>query len=194
MNISGIILAGGESSRMGVEKGLVSFLGRPMIEHVIDHMTPACDELIISANNKEYERYLLPVVPDTFINSGPLAGIVACMQVAAGTKCLVASCDLPLVSTRLFNYLIRHSADHDITVFKNGDFIQPLCGVYNRSIYKRLIDYIRKGDVGLQYLLKQFDTLVLDPAAITGIKPGEEMINFNSRHEIKAFEKTLDKK
>ena len=79
MSITGIILAGGKSRRMGgVDKGLMDFLGKPMVAHVLQRLTPQVDEVFINAN-REPERYAVfgqPVVQDDIADfAGPLAGL-----------------------------------------------------------------------------------------------------------------------
>jgi len=78
--ITGSILAGGESRRMGTEKGLVDFRGKPMIAYAVDAFLPYCDQILISANNASYNYLGFQVVKDEFPDSGPLGGIYSCLK------------------------------------------------------------------------------------------------------------------
>lgn len=77
MQVGAIILAGGKSSRMGVDKGLMLLNEKPMVQHVIDAVKLVADEIIIVANNKEYKQFGYTVISDEIENAGPLAGICA---------------------------------------------------------------------------------------------------------------------
>ena len=77
MDITGIILSGGKSLRMGQDKGLMSLDGKFMIEHVIDHIKPLCKQILISANQEEYHKFGYPVVRDEIKDIGPAGGIVS---------------------------------------------------------------------------------------------------------------------
>lgn len=99
MSISGVILAGGQSRRMGgVDKGLLDFLGKPMISHVIQRLGPQVDEILINAN-REIERYQAfghPVIADDIMGyAGPLAGLHKGMRMAKHPYVLMVPCDSP---------------------------------------------------------------------------------------------------
>ena len=77
--ITGIVLAGGKSSRMGQEKGLAEFDGKPMIAYALEALAPLCTEILISSNSNAYNHLGYRVVPDIIANSGPMGGIYSCM-------------------------------------------------------------------------------------------------------------------
>jgi len=73
--ITGIILAGGKSSRMGMDKGFCALNGKPMVQYAIDILEQTCDSIIICSNNSDYELFDLPVIPDIIKDIGPMGGI-----------------------------------------------------------------------------------------------------------------------
>ena len=99
MTITGIILAGGLGRRMGgIDKGLVSFLGQPMVAHVAQRLSPQVDEILINANREiaQYEALGYSVISDDITGfAGPLAGLQKGMHVASGTHVLTVPCDSP---------------------------------------------------------------------------------------------------
>ncbi len=118
--ISCIILAGGQAQRMqGQDKGLVSFRGRPLIEHVIDRVKPQVDQIIISANRntEHYACYTDQVIPDQNPGfSGPLAGIASCMPHCRHALTLVVACDMPQLPKNLVTRLSSAIHEHEVAI------------------------------------------------------------------------------
>ena len=108
--VAAVILAGGQGSRMGgADKGLVVYEGRPLVEWVLDALTPQVDELVISANRNldTYATYGHRVLPDTLSDyPGPLAGVLAALQGVAADWLLVAPCDTPHLPADLASRLL----------------------------------------------------------------------------------------
>ncbi len=75
MQATGIILAGGKSSRMGEDKGLVLLNGKPMIQYVIEALKGVVSDIIIISNNASYNKFGIPVYPDIIKDKGPVGGI-----------------------------------------------------------------------------------------------------------------------
>lgn len=102
MNITGLILAGGEGRRMGgCDKGLQPYQGRPLVEHVLARLRPQVTDILISANRhpERYRAYDHPVVSDTAFGdfAGPLAGLLEGLRSAPQEWVLTAPCDSPLL-------------------------------------------------------------------------------------------------
>lgn len=151
MSISGVILAGGKGRRMGgVDKGLVEFLGKPMVSHVIDKLRPQVDELFINANREteRYQSFALPVFADDFPDfAGPLAGLHKALTVANSQYVLTVPCDTPLLprtlAARLMNGLIAHDAD--IAIAKTGMQAHPVFCLCRKSLLPSLDRFLREG-------------------------------------------------
>jgi molybdopterin-guanine dinucleotide biosynthesis protein A len=97
--VAAVVLAGGQGRRMGgADKGLVGYQGRPLIEWVLDALTPQAEEIVISANRNldRYAAYGRRVLPDTLPDyPGPLAGVLAALQAVESDWLLVVPCDTP---------------------------------------------------------------------------------------------------
>lgn len=110
--VSCIILAGGAGKRAGgKDKGLIHYKNKPLIEHVIDKVTPQVDEIIISANRNQifYKKYTDVVIGDsTDTYQGPLAGIAACLKYCSHKQVLIVACDMPLLPDDLVKQLSQH--------------------------------------------------------------------------------------
>jgi len=149
--ITAVILAGGRARRMGgIDKGLLDFRGRPLIEHVIDAMAPQVGGLVISANRnlQRYRSLGYPVVADRvgdFI--GPLAGIAAAMDMSTSPFVLCVPCDAPFVPGTLTAVLARTLAERqaDICGAHDGVRMQQLFALLRRDLLPALLAYLDRG-------------------------------------------------
>jgi len=142
--ITGIVLAGGRSRRMGTDKSMMVLYGKSMIEYSIDALKPLCHKVVISSNNFIYDFTGCEVWPDELPDQAPIVGIYSCLKRSATEYNIFLSCDMPLISTLMLEYLVASSSDCDITVPVHEDgFMEPLCGIYKQSsidILKQFID------------------------------------------------------
>ena len=118
--VSCIILAGGEGSRVGgADKGLILYRDKPLIEHVIDKVARQTNEIIISANRNIsiYKQYTDKVISDSGDNyQGPLAGIAACLNHCDHERVLVVACDLPSLPDNLLERLSRNIQNQSVCI------------------------------------------------------------------------------
>ena len=131
-----VIQAGGQSSRMGEDKALKFFLGRPLIQRVIDRMKPIADELIVTTNRPaEYEFLGLRLVPDLKPGRGALGGLYTAIESATSPLVAVVACDMPFASPMLFEGALRFMVeeDADIVIAKKDENYEPLHALYRRE-------------------------------------------------------------
>ena len=133
MHITGIILAGGLARRMGgVDKGLIPFLNKPMITHVVNQLKPQVEHMLINAN-REIERYEalgLSVVQDQITDfAGPLAGLHTGMKHAKTEFVLSVPCDSPLLPNNLAIHLMHALQEN------NADIVIATTGPQTHSVF-----------------------------------------------------------
>lgn len=149
--ITGVLLAGGQGSRMGgVDKGLVPLYGRPMAEWVIERLVPQVDELIISANQNgdRYAAFGYRVCVDRIGGfAGPLAGLHAALAVASHPLVATAPCDSPFLPTDLVERL--HAAlraqSADLAVACTFDQAHPVFCLCRREVLPHLSAFLESG-------------------------------------------------
>jgi molybdopterin-guanine dinucleotide biosynthesis protein A len=150
--ITGVVLAGGLGSRMGgIDKGLVTLAGQPMIAHVIAALRPQVGELLINANRNrvEYAALGCRVVPDDLAGyPGPLAGFLSALRATETPYVLVVPCDAPLLpadlGARLHAALVNDRAE--IAAAHDGDRLHPVFALLTRGVEKSLADYLDAGE------------------------------------------------
>lgn len=136
--VTGIILAGGKSSRMGKDKGLLMLNGKPMIQYVIDRLEELGVLILIVANHDQYQQFNYPVVEDLLKEKGPLGGIYTGLQHSESEINIVLSCDTPYIPTKLLELLLAESTGEMITIPKFRNKKHPLIGVYKRETLKMI--------------------------------------------------------
>ncbi|MEW6404805.1 MAG: molybdenum cofactor guanylyltransferase [Chloroflexota bacterium] len=132
------IQAGGQSTRMGEDKALKPFLGRPLIERVIERLEPIADEVIVTTNRPEDYAFLnLRLVPDIKPGRGALGGLYTAVASAQGDMVAVVACDMPFASANFFEMaarlMVQEEADVVIAETPEGKGMEPLHALYRRE-------------------------------------------------------------
>ncbi len=152
--ITGIILSGGKSSRMGTEKGLIVHKGKKLIEYSIEALQSICDQLVISSNQDCYSFLNLPIVTDEIKNCGPIGGIYSCMKSEEADFYAVISCDVPNVPVNLFVDLLSNIKEADfICPVDEIDRRQPLISVFKSSCLPTIEKELLSGNYKMMKLL-----------------------------------------
>jgi molybdopterin-guanine dinucleotide biosynthesis protein A len=130
------IQVGGKSSRMGQDKALLDFHGKPLIHHVLNRVSHLANEIFITANQPEKYRFLgLTIFPDIIPDIGPLGGIYTALKTAANPVVYIVACDLPFVNPKLLSrcqdILVNSGIDGVVPQSENG--LEPLHAVYRRD-------------------------------------------------------------
>lgn len=155
-NTNGYILAGGKSSRMGTDKGLLLFEGKAMIQYVIEQMQPIFDKLVIVSNNPEYEKFGLEVIPDLIKDIGPAGGIYTALNHSDSQLNFMVSCDMPFVTKEAIEFMITNSNESQIVLLENQGKLEPLFGVYSKECEEKWLQLIQQGKFKLQDMVLHF--------------------------------------
>ncbi|NPV26320.1 MAG: molybdenum cofactor guanylyltransferase [Firmicutes bacterium] len=134
MKVSGIILSGGKSSRMQMNKAFLIIDRERIIEHIISVLRQILREIVIVTNEPElYAGLGGKVVSDVIPQQGPLSGVHAGLLAASHQHGFVVACDMPFVSVQLIQYLLgQTTAEDDVVVPRLGPYLQPLHAVYSK--------------------------------------------------------------
>jgi molybdopterin-guanine dinucleotide biosynthesis protein A len=133
--VSGVILAGGKSRRMGGSpKALLPFGGRPLIEHIAETLRSVLPDCLVVTNTPElYASLGLPMVGDVFPEGGSLGGIYSGLQAAPGDAALCVACDMPFLSAPLVAYLAGRAGEADVVIPDTAGELQTLHAVYGKT-------------------------------------------------------------
>ncbi len=191
-DISSIILSGGRATRMrGVDKGLVILQQKLLIQHVIEHLTPQIDEILINANREiaQYQTFGLPVFQDVHADFiGPLAGFSLGLQHAKHDYLLTVPCDSPLLphdlAQRLLEALITQNAD--IAVASSEGNTHPVFCLCKKNVLPSLTAYLANGERRVSSWQKSLAYTEVDFSDCS-----DAFINLNTFEDLAALELKL---
>lgn len=187
-HITGFVLAGGKSSRMGQDKGLMLLNGKEMLLLVIEQLLPCVDEVVIVSNNEAYKRFGFTVIEDLIKDAGPAGGIFTALKNSGTELNFILSCDMPFISTLAIEYFIQQ-ADDDVCIATEHGKQHPLFGMYNKSIVDMLEILINQNELKLQHIIKKFNHRLINMNAWVNDE-NELFYNINSKME---FDNAINK-
>lgn len=153
--VTGIILAGGLSSRMGEDKSIMLFRGKPLIMYGIESLSALCEKVIISSNLSVFDFSGCEVWPDELPVQAPINGLYTCLKRSETDWNIILTCDMPLTGSQLFAYLLEKHYGMDAVIPVHGQgFVEPLCGLYNRSTLNQLETQVQIGQFSIMKLLQ----------------------------------------
>jgi molybdenum cofactor guanylyltransferase len=161
-DLSGFILAGGKSSRMGTDKALIVFQNEPLLVRMINQIEPFCNQVFISGSNPDYSGFDAPLIPDVFPECGPISGLYSCLKSSSSGWNLIVSVDSPFVNEELLSLLLSHATGCDCVIPQHESGVEPLIGIYHKKSLPVIEDMIHFGDFKLMNLLAKLNTKHLD--------------------------------
>lgn len=186
------MLAGGDSSRMGKEKGLCLFNGKPLITYVTGILEEICDTVLISANRPDYEFLGFRIIPDEIRGKGPAAGIYSCLNASETMDNLILSCDTPLISPELLKSLLEAKERHQAVIPVHDGLTEPLCGYYNKQCAPIFLTSINAGRFKILDILKDLDCLCYQIDTDHSIYEPFMFKNANTPDDLQSLEKILN--
>src|SRR5712664_4216529 len=189
-SVTGLILAGGRGSRMGgVDKGLQSFRGKRLVDHVYERFAPQVGGIIINANQnqEEYKSFGVRVVSDAIGGfAGPLAGLHAGLSVSKRPFLASVPCDSPFLPADLIERLSQRIAESgaELAGAKTGDQPHPVFSLMRRGVLDHLGDFLKNGG-------RKIDAwyATLNAVEVGFDDEAEAFSNFNTLEELAANEK-----
>jgi molybdopterin-guanine dinucleotide biosynthesis protein A len=188
-NITGIILAGGKSTRMGYDKGFISFNGKTFIQYSIDALNPLVDDIIIVSHDHKYDSFNLKRVDDLIENSGPLAGIYTGLYHSKTTNNIVLSCDIPMINQVILKELIQQNTDSiDVTLIESNNKQMPLIALYKKDCMYKCLELLNIGEKRLKTLIQHLNskTILLEHTL------EKHTANINTQLELKTLNNELE--
>lgn len=182
--IHGLVLAGGESRRMGHDKALLVRDGQSQLEHIAELLAGSVDRIFVSVRREqrgEVERSRFAQIIDRYDGIGPIAGILSAMDEYPGADWLVVACDLPNIDAATLRYLLEKRSDEQpFTAFKSSydNLPEPLCALYRSGSDAIIRQYVADGIVCPRKILIRSDTKLLKqphPAALDNINTPDDL-------------------
>ena len=183
--ISAVILCGGQSRRMGADKGRLLWQGQDFLDRIAAHLSPADEILLSVAQTGQYAEKPFPKVSDQMPGCGPLAGLYSSLTVCRNDLLFAVSCDMPLVDFSVVLLLHSHLEESfDAVVPTDGSGrVQPLCALYRKRAAPVFLRQLQQGNYRMRDALSAISTRYLP------IAPPEDHIfqNLNTPEEYQNF-------
>ncbi len=156
--VTGIILAGGKSSRMGKDKCLLKVKNKKLISNILMIFETLTDEILISANKPEYENFGYSIIPDEYKDCGPLGGIVSALQKSSNDVNIIAPCDMPMLRVELFEFLLSKSQNFQAVVPIFNKKYEPLTIILQKNTIDTAISQLDNNDFKMMNFLRKLKT------------------------------------
>ncbi|MUG67550.1 NTP transferase domain-containing protein [Paenibacillus campinasensis] len=188
--VTGIVLAGGASRRMGTNKALLPVGDKRSIEHAVAGLKPICSRVIISSNDEDAYAFLgLDIVPDRYPQLGPMSGIHAGLSASESRWNVVAACDMPFLDAAVIAALVqiaeaaeRREPGLEAVIPVAAGREQPLLAVYRRDVRHGLERRLQKRELRLTDWILGLRKEIVDEARLaelTGHQPERLLFNMN---------------
>lgn len=197
MKLSIVFQAGGSSSRMGSDKGLLEFQGATMIDHILEQIKGLGDEtLIISNNPSAYSQFGYPVFEDVYPGMGALGGIYSAIFHSKYEYTLLLACDMPFVNLPFTKYLLSYSSEYDavIPVWEEGKYPEPFRAIYSKACLAPIKRSLDSGILRIRDFFDQINVKYIGRNEIVEYDPeGYSFFNVNHPEELVLAEEIAEK-
>lgn len=165
--ITGIILSGGKSSRMGMNKSFLKIGNKTIIERIVELMKSIFADVVIITNSPDEYKFLdVPLYEDVHKWKGPLAGIHSALTHSKTEKNFVIACDVPLISKEMIEYIVNFKTDKPIIFCEAAGYHQPLAGIYSKKIVSEIEKFISNNEISdkpFHHFLKNVNAEIIHP-------------------------------
>lgn len=195
--IAGVVVAGGQSRRLGQDKRRLRLWGEAgptLLEHTLGVLAPLCSELVVVLNDAaEWPGLPARAVPDVYADAGSLGGIYAGLAAAAAPLAIVVAADMPLLSPAALRAMLALPRDYDALVprsprperARNAMDLEPLHAVYSRACLTPLQETLDAGRRRIIDFLDRVRLRVVEPAELAAADPeGRSFRNINTPEEL----------
>lgn len=146
--VKGLVLTGGQSTRMGTDKSELQYYNKPQKQHIKEVLENCSLETFFSVRNLTTSIEEAKQIPDTFLNLGPFGGICSAFQKNPNTAWLVLATDVPFINEEIIQLLLKHRDPSKVATAIKGkgkEFPEPLITIYEPKAYGKLLQYLAQG-------------------------------------------------
>ncbi|MDQ6965088.1 MAG: molybdenum cofactor guanylyltransferase [Mariprofundales bacterium] len=174
---SAVVLAGGDSTRMGSDKARALLAGKPMLSHVLEQLTPLFEQVVVSVRRLRSDVVCQQLV-DNSADRAPMVGIRRAVAEVSTQWLFVTGCDMPLISVPLLQEMASRRGSCDAVVASVGGCAQPLFAFYAKSALPVLSAHMKQGQRSMVRLLEVLDCHRVAEEEVRVLDP--ELISFTS--------------
>ena len=187
MRVTGVVQAGGKSTRMGgAPKALVELGGRRLIERVVGVVREVVDDVLIVTNSPDLYRFLgAPMVPDVFVDHGSLGGIYSGLAAAPGDAAFTVACDMPFLRAAVARLVVERAGEADVVIPRAAGQLQTMHAVYGKSCLPHMEARLRAGRLKITGFFDDVRVLEVPEAEVARhADPALVFTNLNTPEEL----------
>lgn len=171
--VTGAVLAGGKSRRLGQDKALLHLTsdGEVLMSRVVNDLRPLCDEVIVVGRERDDGFGADLVVPDLVAGAGALGGLYTALKLAKNNLCVVVACDMPFLNRKLLSHMIELSAGYDLVLPRMETYVETLHAVYTKSCLEPIEALLAEGNLRIYDFYDQVRVRYVDRAEIELFDP-----------------------
>ncbi len=169
--ITGVIQAGGKSTRMGGDpKALMELGGRPIVARVLDIVRQVTERVLLVTNTPDLYAFLgLPMVPDVFPEGGSLGGIYSGLRAAPGDAAFTVACDMPFLSAPVARLLLARAGEADVVAPRIGEQWETLHACYGKACLAPMERRLREGRLRITGFFEEVRVLAITEAEVAAV-------------------------
>ena len=187
MRVTGVIQAGGRSTRMGGRpKALMELGGRPIVERVLAAVAPAVDDLLLVTNTPDlYASLGLPMVADVYPDAGSLGGIYSGLKAAPGEAAFTVACDMPFLHPAVVRLVVARAGEADVVIPRVGGQLETLHACYAKSCLPHIEERILAGRLKIVGFFERVRVVEIAEAEVARHRdPAIVFMNVNTPEEL----------
>jgi molybdopterin-guanine dinucleotide biosynthesis protein A len=196
MHVTGVVQAGGRSTRMGGNpKALLDLGGQRIIERVVHAVAAVLDDILIVTNTPDLYAFLgLPMVGDVYPDAGSLGGIYSGLDAARGAAAFTVACDMPFLSPDVIRLVVARARDADVVIPRVGGQLETLHAVYGRRCLPAMEACVRAGRYKITGFFDEVRVLEVPEAEIAEhADVGQVFMNVNTPEELELARALLER-
>jgi molybdopterin-guanine dinucleotide biosynthesis protein A len=187
MRVTGVIQAGGRSTRMGGQpKALLELAGRRIIERVLDAVAPVVDDVLIVTNTPELYAFLdLAMVADVYPDHGSLGGIFSGLAAAPGEAAFTVACDMPFLHREVVRLVVARAGEGDVVIPRVGEQLETMHAVYGKACLAPIEARLAAGQLKIVDFFDRVRVVEIEAAAVARHRAPEVVfMNVNTPEEL----------
>ncbi len=184
--LTAVILAGGQSRRLGTDKALLHFQGRTLLAATVERLRPLCQEVIVVTNAPQAHAHpAARLVGDLFPGKGALGGIYSGMATARTAHSLVVACDMPFLNTGLIVHMASLAASYDVVIPRFQGNLEPLHAIYGHVCLPYMKNLLDQNNLKIIDLFPQVRVRYLEETELSRWDPQHlSFLNINTPQDL----------
>jgi molybdopterin-guanine dinucleotide biosynthesis protein A len=186
VKVTGVVQAGGKSTRMGgTPKALIELGGRSIVERVVAALTPAVDDVLVVTNTPELYAFLgLPMVADVYPDHGSLGGIYSGLR-AAGEIAFTVACDMPFLHPEVVRLVVERAGEGDVVIPRVGEQLETMHAAYSQTCLPPIEARLRAGRLKIVGFFDDVRVVEIGAAEVARFRdPAIAFMNVNTPDEL----------